>query len=137
MPLRALAVLISFIGSLSALAAGPPPDVYSTDYWQIAGEPSMVTWIEIHNREEAPTSGVAHVEVLARKRGAPVWEVEHVCGHLAVTTAALQRSVLRPYRTGSVYPETFITAYQRWRADEQKGAAAVCSTTIQDVLPRR
>lgn len=135
--MKTLSVLIAFLCSLSALVAAPPPDVYSTDYWQIAGPPGKVTWVEIHNRAEAPTSGVAHVEVLARKQGAPVWEVEHVCAHLAVTTAALQRSVMRPYRTRSVYPEAFITAYQRWKADEQKGVAVVCSTSIQDVLPRR
>ncbi len=132
--MRTLLIVITIFCGLRVAAAEPPPEVYSTDYWQIAGQPGKTTWIEIHNRQEARTSGIAHIEVLARKKGAPVWEVEHVCDHLAITTAALQRSVVSPYKTRGAYPESYLEAYHRWKADEQKGIAFVCSTSIQDFL---
>lgn len=132
--MRTLLFTIAVFCCLPFAVAEPPPDVYSAVYWQIAGQPGKTTWIEIHNRQEAQTSGVAHIMILARKRGAPVWEVEHVCDHLAITTAALQLSVVRPYKTRAVYPERYFEAYDRWKADEQKGTAVVCSTSIQDFL---
>ncbi len=136
--MRMLFLLIAavFCG-LPFAVAEPPLEVYSTDCWQISGQPGKITWIEIHNRQQAQTSGIAHLEVLARKKGVPVWEIEHVCAHLAVTTAALQHSVTHPYKTRPVYPETYAVAYERWKTDEQKGTAVVCSTSIQDFLGHR
>ena len=113
------------------------PDLYSTDCWEIEGAPGRITWVEIHNRAEAPSTGVAHVSILTRKKGAPASEVEWLVPYIAITTEALQRSVLRPFKTRSVYPERYLEAYKRWQADEQSGTAAICSNSLQDALKQK
>lgn len=130
--------LLIFIAALSlgisAVRGGSPPEIYSTPFWEIAGPPGKVTWVEIHNIPEAQTTGVAHVSIITRKKGAPVWELEWVCPHVAITTDALRRSVIRPFKTRGSYPERFNEAYYRWQQDEQKGTAQIYSTSIQDFL---
>jgi hypothetical protein len=122
--------------SLAVLAEGASlqPDIYSTDFWEIGGKPGNDTWVEIHNTKEAQTNGVAHVSVITREKGSPVWKIKRVCNHIAITTEALKRSVIRPFKTRSVYPEAFYEAYDRWKKDKAKGTAAICSTSLQDVL---
>jgi hypothetical protein len=124
---------VACLGILST-KAGSQPDIYSTDYWEIPGPSGKITWIEIHNRKEAAASGIAHISVMARKKSSPVWELEWVCDHLAITTDALQRSVVRPLKTRGAYPERFLAGYDRWKEDEKKGSAVVCATSIEDFL---
>ena len=126
--------VVLMYGVVSAVADPPPVEIYSTPYWLIAGALGKITWVEIHNLAQAPVSGVAHLEILARKQGAHRGEIEHVCSHLAITTEALRRSVIRPYKTLGVYPESYFGAYERWKAEEKQGRAIVCSTSIQEFL---
>ncbi len=133
--------LLIFLAVLSlaiyGARAGSQPDIYSTNFWEIGGKAGNVTWVEIHNSKEAKNTGVAHVSVITRKQGSPVWEIEWVCPHIAITTEALKRSVIRPFKTREVYPERFLEAYKRWKEDEKKGAAVICSTSLQDFLKHR
>ncbi|MCC6820212.1 MAG: DUF5086 family protein [Verrucomicrobia subdivision 3 bacterium] len=122
--------------AISPARAGSKPDIYSTDFWEIAGKAGNDTWVEIHNSKEAQTNGVAHVSVITRKKGSPVWKIEWVCPHIAITTEALQRSVIRPFKTRAVYPEAFFKAYENWKADKEKGNAVICSTSVQDFLKK-
>jgi hypothetical protein len=128
--------MICFVLSLGICGAKPGslPDIYSTDYWEIAGKTGYVTWVEIHNSQEAGTGGIAHVSVMTRKKSAPVWEPEWLCPHIAITTEALQHSVIRPFKTRGTYPERFKEAYARWKEDEKNGTALICTTSIQDFL---
>jgi hypothetical protein len=119
---------------MSFASAAPRSDIYSADYWEIPGPPANVTWVEIHHREEARNSGNAHISIIARKRGAPVWEIQRVCDHLAITKDALTRSVTRSLKIRGAYPERFFEAYARWREDEKKGTALICSISIGDFL---
>jgi hypothetical protein len=111
-------------------------DVYSSDFWEIPGATNKTTWIEIHNSKEAQKSGVAHISVHARKKGDPIWKVEGICPHIAITTEALKRSVSHPYKTRGAYPEHFYEAYDRWKEAEKAGQATICSTTLQDCLSK-
>jgi hypothetical protein len=131
-----LLILFSVLicGFSSVADAASPADLYSANCWEIAGASGKLTWVEIHNGDEARSSGIAHVEVLARKSGDPIWEIEHVCPHLAITTEALKRSVVRPLREKSVYTETFDAAFARWKLAAKGGTSVVCTTSIEDFL---
>jgi hypothetical protein len=132
--MRALFLAVAFLTAVPIAQSAPQPDIYSSDFWEIAGQPKKITWIEIHNSKEAQSSGIVHVSVLARQKGAPVWELEWVCNHIAITAEALKRSVIRPFKTRGAYPEKFYDAYHRWLADEKDGKAIICSTSIQEWL---
>jgi hypothetical protein len=102
---------------------------HAAGLWQIAAKGSLTRWIEIHNLDEAKQSGVFHIEVLGRARDKARGPVEHVRSHMAITPAALARSVLKPLKTGSVYPESFNSAHARWLA-LPASARDVCDRTV-------
>ena len=131
------AVFILLYGAASVMADPKPEEIYSTPCWLIPGAPGKITWIEIHNPTEAPVSGIAHIEVLTRKKGAHGGEIERVCPHLAITTEALCRSVTRPYKTLGLYPESYFSAYREWQAAEKQRTAPICSSSIQEFLKGR
>ena len=132
--MRALLLAVALMTGIPLARADPQPDIYSSNLWEINGQPTKITWIEIHNSKEAQSSGITHVSVHARKKGSPVWELEWVCSHIAITTDALKRSVIRPLKERGAYPEHFYEAYHRWQADEKNGKAIICSTSIQEWL---
>ncbi len=131
---RSLFFMAALIFSTVIARAEEPRNVYSTDFWEIAGPPTKQTWVEIHNGKQAQATGIAHVSVLARKKGAPAWDLEWVCAHIAITTDALQRSVLRPFKTRGAYPERYDEALRRWQEEDKNGRAAICSTSIAQWL---
>ena len=95
----------------------------------------MIRWVEIHNLGGAKQTGLFHVEVLGRRRGDPAWKVEHLVPHLAITTAALRRSIVEPLAGLSVYPETFEDAYRLWqKAGGAAGKRPICESTVDDCL---
>jgi hypothetical protein len=102
---------------------------HTAGLWQIASKGPLTRWIEIHNLEEAKQSGVFHIEVLGRAQGKARGPVEHVRSHMAITPAALLRSVLKPLKTGSVYPESFNSAHARWLS-LPAAARAVCDRNV-------
>jgi len=111
------------------------PDIYSARCWLLPGSPGKITWVEIMNIEDARKTGIAHVWVLARKKGAPKWEVEHVCYHIAITTDALRRSVTQPYKSaGAYYPDVYRENLEMWKRSEKEGKASICTTSISDYL---
>ena len=114
--------------------AAEQPEIYSTDYWEIPGPANKITWVEIHNSKEAKISGIAHVSVLSRKKGDPVWELVWVSDHIAITTEALKRSVSRPFKTRGAYPERYYEARKKWQDDQNIGKAIICCTSIQELL---
>jgi hypothetical protein len=109
-------------------------NLYSANCWEIAGPPGKITWVEIHKGLGEESTGVVHVEVLSRKKDSPVWEIKHVCSHVAITTDALQRSVIRPLKILTVYPETFEGGYRSWKEASEKAPPVICTTSIQDFL---
>jgi hypothetical protein len=106
--------------------------------WSLPAVGETLRWVEIHNVEEARRSGVFHIQVLSRRRADPAWKVQSVAAHMAITVAALQRSVVSRLSTGSVYPEQFDEAYREWERARRAGTAApVCDTTVDRCLPAR
>jgi hypothetical protein len=101
--------------------------------WQIAPQGTLSRWIEIHNLEEAKRSGVFHIEVLGQRKAKTRQPLQHLKSHMAITLNALKRSVVRPLRSGSVYPESFDGAYARWRALPEP-ERQVCDRTITECL---
>jgi len=134
--LQALALATAY--ALVFVASGraePPakPNIFSWPLWTIRGNPGFVTWVEIQNGEEAKKTGVAHIEVACYRKGAPN-DCFHLCNHMAITTEALEKSVLRPRKTGAMYPESYQGALRQWQADEKAGKAVIYNKTIQEVL---
>jgi hypothetical protein len=122
----------------SALAAPAPVDEaalfkHQLGLWQIAPQGSLTRWIEIHNLDEAKQSGVFHIEVLGQRKATTRQPLQHLKSHMAITLEALKRSVLRPLRSGSVYPESFNGAHAHWlslpEADRQ-----VCTRSVLECL---
>jgi len=133
--MKKLLLLCAFAcATLGAAGSAPSLDLYASAYWEIKGEAEKLTWIEIQNPDEARSGGLAHVSVLARKKDAPVWQVEWIRAHIAITAEALARSVVRPLKIRGSYPEKYLDARRHWDEDRVKGVALVCTTSIQDYL---
>lgn len=132
---RAVALVgVTIALSAPGLAAAPDIQAHRAGIWAIAAPDGETRWIVIHDLAEGVRTGTFHVEVLARRSGAPAWDVRHIQPHMAVTKAALERSVLRPLTRGAVYPESFDAAYEAWRAQDDGAGGTVCSTTVTACL---
>jgi hypothetical protein len=129
-----LATVAILTAALISLSAAEEPTVETAKYWEIAGPADKVTWIEIHSFQKIDNIDVAHIEVLSRKKDSKPWEFEHLLPHLAITVDALKKSVLRPLKVHSVYPESYESDYNLWKKQFDEGNAVVCKTSISDAL---
>jgi hypothetical protein len=69
--------------------------------------------------------------VLSREKGRPVWNLKHVLPHMAITEAALRRSVLGPApKLGMSYPEQYNEGYRQWRGLLAQHKALICETSV-------
>jgi len=75
-----------------------------------------------------------HIEVLGRMTAQPVWQIVHVVSHMAITEAALKRSVTGASHERAVYPETFDGAYSAWRRHNASGDAPICGRSVLEWL---
>ena len=135
-----IAVLLLFLLPETPRVAGDAgPDIFGhpSGIWQVQGTATQKRWLIIHNLKEARTSGLFHIEIIGRDKGQPVWAVVHVCNHMAITLEALKRSIIRPLKSGAVYPESFDSAYARWMKEADQGQPEICTTTIADCLGKQ
>ncbi len=109
-------------------------ELYKRECWQIGGPPGETRYIEIHTLVEAPKTGIAHISILSRKKGAPVWEFDRLVPHLAITTEALRDSVIKPTKDRGSYPEEFEYEYARWKTEQVQGKAFVCEVPVSQYL---
>jgi hypothetical protein len=109
------------------------PDLFGHDLWSIAARDGELRWVVIHDSEASRATGIVHVEVIARKKGRPAWDVRRVADHLAITAEALRRSVRAPLDSGRVYPERFDAAYAAWKALDAS-RRPVCDTSVEACL---
>jgi hypothetical protein len=124
-----------FLAGPLVSGTGDVPDVPGAhDVWELSGTDRTVRWLVIHNLAEGVTSGVFHVEVLERKRTDPAWHFTHLAPHMAITAAALRASVLKPLKSGRVYPEQFEDAFAQWRKQQVAGTATTCERSVLDCL---
>ena len=117
--------------------AGPDLFSHNPGIWQIEGTPGQRRWLIIHNLAEARATGIFHIEIIGRRNGQPAWSIVHICDHMAITQAALERSVIRPLDNGAVYPENFEAALARWKKEADQGRQRICTTSVSDCLQEK
>lgn len=129
-------LLVALAVTLAGFAAAADPRIAGHDrgIWSIPGKAGAKRWIVIHNLSEASANGIYHIEVLQRAEGAPVWQVERLARHMAITESALKRSVIEPLSGGAVYPEPFDDALRRWRTENNGRGGRVCNATVSACL---
>ncbi len=103
--------------------------------WSLEATAQEKRWLIIHNLSQGRESGVYHLEVIARRKGDPVWKIQHLAKHMAIREAALLRSIRQPLNKGAVYPESFLSAYQQWQQQNHGAGGAICETTVVQCLP--
>jgi len=105
--------------------------------WSLPPDRGESRWLVIHGLAQSAQSGVYHIEVLRRATGDPVWKIGRLANHMAITEAALARSVVAPLKKGAVYPESFDDAYRKWQAQNDGAGGTVCQTEVLQCLPGR
>lgn len=115
----------------------PPAEADTTftlmSIWRLPGTPSEERWLEVHQIEGSDAGTLFHISVLSRKRGAPVWSLEHLVPHMAVTESALHRSVIGPApKERMSYPEQYNEGYDQWRKLRAQSSAPICETSVLD-----
>ncbi len=133
-PLRnAIVPIVLAAAAVSAAAHGGEIDV---GCWGILGTPIETRWIEIHQVDRWNGTQLYHIEVLGRRKGSRSWEILHLVPHMAITEAALMRSIRGPSRELGVYPETFDGAYVHWQQLNASGKAPICNRSVKDCMDK-
>jgi hypothetical protein len=101
--------------------------------WAITGTAKLNRWIVIHGLAESEISGVFHIEVIGREKGKPAWDIKHLCNHMAITLAALKKSVTKALKSGAVYPESFISGFAAWQQQPEL-QRAICARSVLECL---
>ena len=125
--------MMVLMGAAAATEAAQD-EAFSSGIWAIRGTAVETRWIEIHQVENKKGALLYHIEVLARKLGNPSWQLVHLVPHMAITKAALKRSITGPSRDRSVYPETFDDAYVQWQELDAAGKAPICDQSVEECM---
>lgn len=135
--LKAFVLMIALLGCPELNADSDVVNIpgHETGIWSIEGTDQEQRWIVIHNLAEGKKSGIYHIEVIQRKTGVPAWQIERLLNHMAITEAALKRSIIKPLTRGAVYPEPFDDALAKWTAQNGGKGGDVCHTSVKDCLP--
>lgn len=113
----------------------PITDTMITDtIWSIKNTAKQNRWVIIHNLNEANNTGIYHIEVIGRNKKDPVWKIEHLAKHIAMTKPALLASIIKPLSKGEVYPESFDNAFSNWQKENDGKGGAVCNTSVLDCM---
>ena len=126
--------LLTLMFSPTVFCADVNLDNHSAGIWSIAGTPKQNRWLIIHNLNEAKNTGVYHIEVIGRGKKAPVWQIEHIANHVAITKTALSVSVVKPLKKGGVYPESFESAFAVWKKENSGKGGTICTTSVLECL---
>ena len=111
-----LSMLLSAVVSFAPMSA-----------WRLPGTATEVRWLEIHQID----GSLFHVSVLSRVKGQPVWSLKHLAAHMAITEAALRRSVTGPaLKERFSYPEQYNEGYDRWQKLRASGNAPICESSV-------
>lgn len=102
--------------------------------WSIKGSFKQDKWIVIHNIDSSNTNTIYHIEVLSRKKTAQLWQIEHLVPHMAITKAALSKSIKKRLQKGAVYPESYNFAYQKWLNENSNSGGFICTTSIEQCI---
>ncbi|WP_446809106.1 DUF5086 family protein [Methylomonas sp. 2BW1-5-20] len=127
-------IFAAWLVASSACGAESRLQVNPFGTWSIASNHNEHRWVIIHNLNEAPKSGVYHIEVIGRGNGKPIWNIRHIANHMAITEEALSRSVIKPLNKGGVYPESFEWAYKSWQDTNDGKGGFICKTDVIQCL---
>lgn len=125
--------IVPIVLAAAAVSAATQGEIEAGN-WGIRGTPIETRWIEIHQVERWNGTQLYHIEVLGRRKGSRSWEVLHLVPHMAITEAALMRSISGPSRELGVYPETFDGAYVQWQQLNASGKAPICNRSVKDCM---
>jgi len=127
-------IVIATILLLPSLARGQDLASSGATIWSVEDAPGMKRWIVIHDADVSKSTGVYHIEVIARKTGDPAYKVIHLAPHMAITEQALADSVIEPLQSGAVYPENFNDAHAAWQAQNDGAGGSVCTSTVIECM---
>ena len=134
---RILAAVITLVAFSTALFAGSADKFAEESIWMLADTANDLQWVEIHKIDGVGPEALYHISVLSRHKADPVWTLKHIVAHMAITGAALSRSVIRvPSGVRAAYPETYEEAYKAWLALREKGNAPICETSVMECARR-
>ncbi len=102
--------------------------------WSMPPTQQENRWLIIHNLTQAKQTGIYHIEVIGRGKHDPVWKIKHLANHIAISEAALNRSIVAPLKKGAVYPESFESAYSQWQKLNNGAGGEVCQTDVVQCL---
>lgn len=108
---------------------------HKSGIWSIDATPAQDRWVVIHHLEASGRTGVYHIEVIGRPHGAEPWRIVRLAPHMAITAAALEKSVRSPLNKGAVYPEAFDGAYAKWQVMNGGKGGEVCRTSVSQCMP--
>jgi Domain of unknown function (DUF5086) len=127
-----LGVLLT-VGStlMVASAAVANNDFALRSIWKLPGTPTEDRWLEVRSIDGSDANVLYHVSVLSRKKGSQVWDIKHIVPHMAITAAALRRSVVQ-LASGErdSYPESYDNGYRQWLQARSEGSAPICATSV-------
>lgn len=127
-----IASVAIFVWAVSAtLSAEAGGTFTSMSTWRLPGTRAEERWVEIHEIEGNGADRLFHISVLSREKGQPSWNLKHVLPHMAITEAALRRSVLGPApKQRMSYPEQYNEGYSQWRGLLAQHNAPICDTSV-------
>lgn len=130
-----LPMIIQVAICLSTGLAIPPAEAEtsftSMSTWRLPGTSAEDRWVEIHQIDGSDANALLHISILSRRKGHPVWSLKHLLPHMAVTEAALRRSVTGPaLKERMSYPEQYNEGYSEWRKLRATGNAPICETSV-------
>lgn len=134
---RIVAAVITLVAFSTALFAGSADKFTEESIWMLADTANDIRWVEIHKIDGVGAEALYHISVLSRHKTDPVWNLKHIVAHMAITGAALSRSVIRVASgVRAAYPETYEEGYKAWLALREKGNAPICETSVMECARR-
>ena len=127
-----LGVLLSVGSTLMVASAAVGNNDFSLmSVWKLPGTPIEDRWLEVRSIDGSDANVLYHVSVLSRKKGSQVWDIKHIVPHMAITAAALRRSVVQ-LASGErdSYPESYDNGYRQWLQARSEGSAPICATSV-------
>jgi hypothetical protein len=117
-----------------SVSADTTLESHTKGIWSITPTSQQNRWLIIRNLTEAQTTGIYHIEVIARHKKSPAWQIQHLAAHIAITKPALLASIIKPLNKGDVYPETFDNAFSKWQKENGGKGGAVCNINVLDCM---
>ena len=127
-----LGVLLSVGSTLMVASAAVGNNDFSLmSVWKLPGTPIEDRWLEVRSIDGSDANVLYHVSVLSRKKGSQVWDIKHIVPHMAITAAALRRSVVQlASAERDSYPESYDNGYRQWLQARSEGNAPICATSV-------